>query len=405
MDRPSDDLPPPARDDDSEDFAASVAPAASVVPAARIAPTGPIEIAGERPYQKLRRLERESNVARWTFFGGLRASTRSETVTTVLLAANCAVFAAMVTWGVGFMEPSTESLLTWGALRPLLTRDGQPWRLLTACFLHIGVIHLAVNMYSLWSLRFVETWFGHLGFAVLYLVTGLFASLASTAFGDPFVPGAGASGAIFGVFGAVLGAVLRWKRLGVDSRVTGPILKGVFSTLLLNAVIALSVRNLDHFAHAGGLASGIVLGYALAHAPTPEAVAGRRRRGMATAALSMVVVAAITFALQRPGLAAAGERVETVRTDEDEMGRFWLSAAPPTRPGGPGDVTSDAQFQSKIDMDWLPYIGEREADLRRTRETFPELKKGIDAELARYRALRALIAENSRASAALRRPR
>lgn len=330
----------------------------------------------ESPYRRERRLEAEGQAIRRSFFGALAASTRSETVTTVLLAANLAVFAAMVTTGVGVLDPAPESLLAWGALRPSLLRDGEPWRALTACFLHIGVIHLGVNMFSLWSLRFVESWFGHLGFAVLYFASGLCGSLASAWWSDPFVVGAGASGALFGILGAVLGATARWKRLGVPSSVTGPMFKGVINTLLLNGAIMLSIRNLDHAAHAGGFVSGTILGYALAHAPTYAGVAGRRRRGWRTAGVSAVVIAALLFALRQPGIAQAVESIETVRSDEGSM-ELWSRVAAP----------EDARLRVARD-EWLPYVAGRIERLRAIDASFPSLHRVVAEELARYEGVR-----------------
>jgi rhomboid protease GluP len=353
---------------------------------------GPYLSRPESPFRRERRVAAEGLAVRRSFFGALASSTRRETVTTVLLGANVAVFAAMVVTGVGLFEPSVESLLNWGALRPLLVRDGEPWRLLTACFLHIGIIHLAVNMFSLWSLRFVEAWFGHLGFGVLYFASGLCGSLASTWWSDPFIVGAGASGALFGILGAVLGATFRWKRLGVPSSVTGPMFKGVINTLLLNGVIMLSIRNLDHAAHAGGFLSGTILGYVLAHAPTLEGVAGRKRRGWLTAAASAVVVTGVMFALARPGLAAAGEQVETVRGDEDAM-ELWSQTATP----------ADAQLAVARD-EWLPYVVGRIGTLREIDATFPSLHRVVGAELRRYEGVRDRLTARL-ARAAPRRPR
>ncbi len=363
---------------------------------------GPFPSRPESPYRRERRLEAEGLAVRRSFFGALASSTRSEVVTTVLLAANVAVFAVMVATGVGLFGPSIESLLGWGALQPLLVRDREPWRLLTACFLHIGILHLAVNMFSLWSMRFVESWFGHLGFGVLYFASGLCGSLASTWWSDPFTVGAGASGALFGILGAVLGATFRWKRLGVPSSVTGPMFKGVINTLVLNGLIMVSIPHLDHAAHAGGFVSGTILGYALAHAPTREGVAGRKRQGWTTAAVSAVVIAAIVLALHRPGLAAAVEEIENVRADEDLMARNLLVPAdllgPAKAPKAPPNTAAKVRvavarllWLTRAKGDWLPYLDAREAELRRLRGRFPELRRVIDAELARYRDLRVRI--------------
>lgn len=369
---------PRTPDERPQDPTSAPAPGPAADPALPWKPEG-ADPRPERPYQRMRRLAREEQQVRGDFFGRLRASTPREVVTTTLVAANCAVFAAMVTTGVHLTSPDVEGLLRWGAMRPLLTRDGEPWRMLTACFLHVGIVHLAVNMFSLWSLRFVEVWFGRLAFAVAYVVSGLCGSLASTTFSDPFTVSAGASGAIFGLLGAVLGAAIRWRRIGVDSRVTKPIVRGVANTILLNAMIALTIPHLDHAAHAGGFGSGVVLGYLLAHAPTPEGVGGRGRRGWAVGAISLALVVGAVLALQRPGLAAAGERVETVRTDEAQM----VAAS---RGDVPIDRRPDDVLGSHPD-EWLPWLDAKIAELERDRAAFPALARGIDEELTRYRAI------------------
>ena len=83
--------------------------------------------------------------------------------TPILIDLNIAVFALMVLSGVSFTFPDAESLLKWGANYRQYTLGGQPWRLFTSMFLHFGIIHLAVNMYSLYSLgqmleRFIGKW-------------------------------------------------------------------------------------------------------------------------------------------------------------------------------------------------------------------------------------------------------
>jgi len=119
-------------------------------------------------------------------------------VTWVLIAINLAVFVLMVIRGVGLMDPSIDSLLKWGADFGPLTTHGQWWRMLTSTFVHVGILHIAMNMYILLvSGPFVERLYGNVGFAVLYLLSGLGGSLVSLAW-HPMLVSAGASGAIFG---------------------------------------------------------------------------------------------------------------------------------------------------------------------------------------------------------------
>ena len=100
--------------------------------------------------------------------------------------------------------PNLRTMVDMGAMFPPLVAAGENWRLFTAMFLHFGVIHLAVNAYSLFILgNVLERELGRPKFATLYLLSGLAASAASYAFSDLGTVSAGASGAIFGIFGGV----------------------------------------------------------------------------------------------------------------------------------------------------------------------------------------------------------
>ena len=126
-------------------------------------------------------------------------------VAPVLVAINIMVFVLMVATGVDFMEPSIEDLISWGANFGPRTVDWEWWRLLSCTFLHIGALHIAFNMYVLWDVgRVVERLVGSTTFLVLYVASGLVGSLASLAL-NPQVVSAGASGSVFGVFGALIG--------------------------------------------------------------------------------------------------------------------------------------------------------------------------------------------------------
>ena len=134
-----------------------------------------------------------------TYLGRPVLIQRRAPLTYALLAANILVFIALEASG-GSQNPLV--LLQWGAKFTPAIRAGQPWRLITAMFLHAGVLHLAVNSYSLHNLgNVVERLFGTPRFALIYLIGGVWGSLASTFMSDPRVLGVGASGAIFGLAG------------------------------------------------------------------------------------------------------------------------------------------------------------------------------------------------------------
>ncbi|MFM8998979.1 MAG: rhomboid family intramembrane serine protease [Actinomycetota bacterium] len=155
---------------------------------------------------------------------------------------------------------SPQALVREGALQPYLIAAGQWWRLFTAMFLHAGLLHIAFNGYALYAFGgLVESLFGPRRFIGLFLVTGFLASVASYAFGDLMMVGVGASGAIFGVFGAFVAWSLRRRRTaqGMAS------LRWAATLIVLNAVIAIGFQSIDWRAHLGGLVAGVVVGWSL----------------------------------------------------------------------------------------------------------------------------------------------
>jgi rhomboid protease GluP len=110
----------------------------------------------------------------------------------------------MAITGVNIISPDSESLVQWGANFRPLTLEGQAWRLLTNCFLHIGILHLLLNMYALLYIGvLLEPHLGRLRFAAFYILTCIIASTVSVSWHDLTVS-AGASGAIFGMYGVFL---------------------------------------------------------------------------------------------------------------------------------------------------------------------------------------------------------
>lgn len=148
-----------------------------------------------------------------------------------------------------------------GALIPALVAEGQVWRLVSSVFLHSGFLHLALNMLSLYFLgSFVENAFGRGRFLALYALSGLSGGIAYLYFGGFDIPAVGASGAIFGLLGGILGYALRRGTFTWQN----PVIRQLLILLAINLWIGLSIPNVSNTAHLGGLAGGFAFGFLVA---------------------------------------------------------------------------------------------------------------------------------------------
>jgi rhomboid protease GluP len=180
-------------------------------------------------------------------------------VTPLLLIANCLVFIALVAVSQSFSQFHPMTLLKFGANYSGLVEQGQTWRLLSSVFLHLSVTHLLFNSVSLVILgRFIEPLLGTSAFLAVYIAAGIVGSAASYLF-NPGVLSAGASGAIFGLFGVFI-AILLGKMIRPDVRNAWA--KNIATILILNLGMGFFLP-VDNAAHIGGLTTGIVLGLCL----------------------------------------------------------------------------------------------------------------------------------------------
>ncbi len=194
-----------------------------------------------------------------------------------LIAANVGVFVVMLGFGAGLWHSNNNVQLAWGANFGPATKDGEWWRLGSALFLHFGLFHLAMNMLSLWDGgRLVERMYGPGRFILIYFCSGLVGNLMSLiAQGDRAVSG-GASGAIFGVYGALM--VFLWRersRLNVSEFKW--LFWGAVGFSIVTIVLGLQITGIDNAAHIGGLIGGILAGMALARPLDPTRRVGRLR--------------------------------------------------------------------------------------------------------------------------------
>jgi rhomboid protease GluP len=203
--------------------------------------------------------------------------------TYLLLAINIAVFGWMVLSGVSPRDPTPYQLLHFGATAPdLILLHGQWYRLLTATFVHVGLLHIATNMWCLWNLGLLgEPLLGPVGLVAVYLITGIAGNLLSLAFNvilrDYVSVGAGASGAVFGIAGILI-VLLSNKKLPIPQFELKRLRRSVIQFAVLNLVIGLgtiftNIIRIDNFAHVGGFLSGLALGVPL----VPRMTSGRTR--------------------------------------------------------------------------------------------------------------------------------
>jgi len=216
------------------------------------------------------------------------AAPRLPIATITLLAINIAIFAAMVASGISLVTPETGQVLRWGADYGPYTLSGQYWRLITSMFLHFGIIHIFGNMWCLWSLgRLAEKMVGSLSLVGIYLMTGVGASLLSLSW-NPMRVSAGASGAIFGIAGALI-TVLYFGKLGLQPEGVRKLLGYVVRFAFLNLLFGLQ-GHIDNMAHLGGLVSGLLIGLFLARTFNRAPEERPARRGMIFAVSAVVLV-------------------------------------------------------------------------------------------------------------------
>jgi membrane associated rhomboid family serine protease len=186
---------------------------------------------------------------------------RDYPVTTLLMTINISVFIAMALTGAGFVNLSSSALLRWGGNYGPYTTSGEYWRLVTTCFLHGGIVHIGLNMWCLSSLgSLAERLFGRWQTLCIYLVTGAGAELLSIAY-RPTVLSVGASGALFGIAGAIVAAIKQGD-LPVTSGQKKALLTSMITFLILSFVWG-AQSGIDNMAHLGGFVTGLIIGLPL----------------------------------------------------------------------------------------------------------------------------------------------
>jgi membrane associated rhomboid family serine protease len=278
-------------------------------------------------------------------------------VTWALIALNVLAFALVTSRLGSTTDPAV--LVRAGANLKAAVRAGDWWRLLTAMFLHIGFLHLAINMLALWRLgQLVEHSFGSVRFFAIYLVSGLGGSLASLIFGQPGVS-AGASGAVMGVLGGAIADLvlrrksqvyLRWRRL---------LLGNLMFVAIAQILIGVASDMIDQAAHVGGLLTGALLAAPLSRATGVGKTLAARVLAAALAAASLAVLGYSAWAAATSSYSAtfarAGWAEHTVQGVALELPRMWIvgeaSALDLTWATGPREATLDVRLVPRRQAD------------------------------------------------------
>jgi rhomboid protease GluP len=195
------------------------------------------------------------------------------------------------------MAPTSSQLIRWDANYAPYSLGPEPWRILASNYVHIGIIHIFFNMWCLWNLgRLAERIFDRWTYVLIYTASGIAGSLASL-WWHPEFPGAGASGAIFGLAGGLI-AVLYLGKLPIAKEALKPTLRSLVMFAAYNLFFGL-VPGIDNAAHLGGLAAGLAIGAVLAAGVTEPREIRVRRRNHVLVATVLLLLAANSYLRQR----------------------------------------------------------------------------------------------------------
>lgn len=322
-------------------------------------------------------------------------------LTQILFGANVAVFLAMALASGSVFELSGQVMAHYGANFGPYTLSGEWWRLVTYMFLHGGIMHIAFNMWCLWDLgRLCESLYGRWTFLAIYLVTGIAAGLASVGW-NPGVLSVGASGAIFGLAGALIASFY----LGEFSlpRVA---ISGTLRSLVIFAVFNLGFgqqfNGIDNAAHVGGLVSGLILGALIARL-APQSDAPTRRASVVGFVALLVVLAGFGVRQWRGGVMRSARQFEESKGDPIAQGKLIVGQNPnlPQAHLMLGEAyynqqrfpEAEAEFKRGIELQpktaggrfylGMSYLGEKELD--QAKATFNEmLSLGVGRAYGHY---------------------
>jgi rhomboid protease GluP len=315
----------------------------------------------EKLYRALPERRDEPFIAKFAeaqaFERALHEQTPRLAVVPAIAAFNTGLFVLMALLGAGWLVPDGSFYFNWGSNYGPLTLQGQEYRWFTATFLHFGLMHLLLNMWALLDVGSVaERIYGSARFALIYIFAGITGSMLSTAW-DPLRNSAGASGAIFGVFGA-LGAfwLLQRKNLPpsqLKARATSTVVFAGYS--LLNGAVHPAI---DNAAHVGGLLGGFLVALPLVR-PIPSGLFSPRHWnlkwiGAGFGALAIIVSGFLfvpTHHRGDPSVLVYSQVMHGFGAEESRTMRRFFDIAPAAR----SKASIDPQLAPVIGQEILPF--------------------------------------------------
>ncbi|HVG19388.1 MAG TPA: rhomboid family intramembrane serine protease [Blastocatellia bacterium] len=241
---------------------------------------------------------------------------RSNPFTMIFIGVNVGVFLLMwMAGGMSAIGTDDEVLIGFGAkVNQLIDERHQYWRFITSVFIHIGFLHIFFNMYALWIIgQEIERLYGSSRFVIIYLLCGIAGSYASYQF-NPGAVSAGASGAIFGLFGVMATFAFRYRR-ELPSGLASEIKRRILPVIIINLAIGFSIRVVDNAAHVGGLLTGAALCFLIPYKRPHEKATASVWRAFLVVCLLVIsasfVLAFINYDGPRPRLANFSARPQT----------------------------------------------------------------------------------------------
>jgi rhomboid protease GluP len=330
------------------------------------------------------------------FWLHLKAATPRVVVTPALLAINIGAFLAMAALGAGVLVGRAEEYLRFGANFAPLTASGEWWRPVTCTFVHFGIVHLAFNMWALWdSGQLTERLFGNGWFAALYLFAGVAGSSASMLWNQQVIS-AGASGAVFGIFGALL-AYITVQRGSIPPDIFNRLRVSTSVFVIYSLFYGFAQAGIDNAAHLGGLAGGFVMGLVAVRPLDVKA----RRSGNAQRALLAASLAASTLSaaallvpdasrIYRQAIALQKE-VAAYGAEDSRLLAAFQGVVEQTRSGKINDATALRELRARILPEWEEAIGRlARAELDVNAPTRPDYDLLMRYALARRDTIRAI---------------
>ncbi|HAE99969.1 MAG TPA: rhomboid family intramembrane serine protease [Methylophilaceae bacterium] len=283
-----------------------------------------------------------------SLYNQLEAREPNVPITYLLISINVLVFVAMLVGGAGFWHSPNGIQLQWGANFGPATQDGEWWRLGTAMFLHFGIVHLLLNSISLWDVgQLVERMYGRWRYISIYLASGLFGNVLSLVVqGNDAVSG-GASGAIFGVYGAVL--VFLWReRAAITAREFRWLFGGGLVFAIITIVLGFIIPGIDNAAHIGGFLAGV-----LASISTAKSMKAKKMPAHYAISSALILCIASTWLvlhIPKPKYKWSEElmlrsAIQHFITEDQEINRNWLAINYESKQGN----QSFEELASKID--------------------------------------------------------